>query len=67
MYFEHFFAVAPIKALCSERHKDWSAKFEPFGLTCTELTGDTDLDDFHVLQYAHIVLTTPVCNYVSIL
>lgn len=55
-----FFAVAPIKALCSERHADWSAKFESFGLKCTELTGDTDLDDFHVLQYTHIVLTTPV-------
>ena len=52
--------VAPIKALCSERHQDWSNKFGAFGLTCTELTGDTDLDDFQVLQSSHIVLTTPV-------
>ncbi|XP_065067270.1 probable ATP-dependent DNA helicase HFM1 [Rhopilema esculentum] len=51
--------MAPIKALCSERHKDWSTKFESCGLKCTELTGDTDMDDFHVLQYAHVVLTTP--------
>lgn len=52
--------MAPIKALCSERYQDWNAKFSPFGLKCTELTGDTELDDFHELQYSHIVFTTPV-------
>eukprot|EP00794_Sanderia_malayensis_P006137 gene6137-6843_t len=51
--------MAPIKALCSERHQDWTTKFGQFGLKCTELTGDTDMDDFHVLQSSHIVLTTP--------
>ncbi|XP_057297127.1 probable ATP-dependent DNA helicase HFM1 [Hydractinia symbiolongicarpus] len=51
--------MAPIKALCSERYQDWNAKFSPFGLKCTELTGDTELDDFHELQYSHIVFTTP--------
>ncbi|THU96369.1 P-loop containing nucleoside triphosphate hydrolase protein [Dendrothele bispora CBS 962.96] len=30
--------VAPTKALCSEKYKDWSAKFDPLGC---ELTGDT--------------------------
>ena len=52
--------VAPIKALCSERHADWSDKFGPFGLTCCELTGDTEMDDYFELQRAHIITTTPV-------
>ncbi|KAF8315130.1 P-loop containing nucleoside triphosphate hydrolase protein, partial [Clavulina sp. PMI_390] len=33
--------MAPTKALCSERFKDWSRKFGPLGVTCVELTGDT--------------------------
>ncbi|KAK7467467.1 ATP-dependent DNA helicase MER3 [Stygiomarasmius scandens] len=33
--------MAPTKALCSEKYKDWSAKFGPLGIKCCELTGDT--------------------------
>ncbi|KAL5529500.1 hypothetical protein ACEPAG_5485 [Sanghuangporus baumii] len=33
--------VAPTKALCSERTRDWAAKFEPLGIKCCEMTGDT--------------------------
>ncbi|KAK7038046.1 ATP-dependent DNA helicase MER3 [Favolaschia claudopus] len=33
--------MAPTKALCSERQRDWSAKFDPLGIKCCELTGDT--------------------------
>ncbi|KAF8228506.1 P-loop containing nucleoside triphosphate hydrolase protein [Tricholoma matsutake] len=33
--------IAPTKALCSERFKDWAMKFEPLGIKCCELTGDT--------------------------
>ena len=54
--------MAPIKALCSERFKDWQAKFEPLGLRCCELTGDSQLDDYFELQNAQIVMTTPVSN-----
>ena len=54
--------VAPIKALCNERYQDWNKKFGSFGLRCTELTGDTDLDDFQELQYSNIVFTTPVIS-----
>ena len=57
--------VAPIKALCNERTQDWDAKFSPFGIKCTELTGDTDFDDFYELQRSHIVLTTPVRKLVN--
>ena len=53
-------AVAPIKALCTERYEDWQAKFGPLGLQCRELTGDTQLDDYAELQNAHIIATTPV-------
>ncbi|KAF9075685.1 Sec63 Brl domain-containing protein [Rhodocollybia butyracea] len=33
--------VAPTKALCSERYRDWASKFDPLGIKCCELTGDT--------------------------
>ncbi|TFK42447.1 hypothetical protein BDQ12DRAFT_732098 [Crucibulum laeve] len=33
--------MAPTKALCSERFKDWGAKFDPLNIKCCELTGDT--------------------------
>ena len=52
--------VAPMKALCSERFTDWSTKFEPFGLRCKEVTGDSDLDEYYELQNVHIIMTTPV-------
>lgn len=49
-----------MKALCSERFTDWSTKFEPFGLRCKEVTGDSELDDYYELQNVHIIMTTPV-------
>ncbi|KAK2466808.1 hypothetical protein APHAL10511_001066 [Amanita phalloides] len=33
--------VSPTKALCSERFRDWEAKFGTLGFKCCELTGDT--------------------------
>ncbi|KAG6814547.1 hypothetical protein H0H92_000074 [Tricholoma furcatifolium] len=33
--------MAPTKALCSERYRDWTEKFDPLGIKCAELTGDT--------------------------
>ncbi|KAL5532870.1 HFM1 [Sanghuangporus sanghuang] len=33
--------VAPTKALCSERTRDWTTKLEPLGIKCCEMTGDT--------------------------
>lgn len=52
--------VAPMKALCSERFVDWKTKFEPFGLKCKEVTGDSELDDYYELQNTHVIMTTPV-------
>lgn len=50
---------APIKALCSERHRDWQRKFGPLGLHCVELTGDSDAADLRSVQSANIIITTP--------
>jgi ATP-dependent DNA helicase HFM1/MER3 len=50
---------APTKALCSERQRDWAAKFNPIGLTCAELTGDSDATDIRNVQSANIIITTP--------
>ncbi|XP_066451097.1 probable ATP-dependent DNA helicase HFM1 [Eleutherodactylus coqui] len=51
--------MAPIKALCGQRFDDWKEKFEPIGLRCKELTGDTDVEDLFEIQHAHIIMTTP--------
>jgi ATP-dependent DNA helicase HFM1/MER3 len=50
---------APTKALCAERQRDWQAKFTPLGLTCAELTGDSDAADVRNVQSANIIITTP--------
>lgn len=51
--------IAPLKTLCHERYTDWHNKFSPFGLICTEVTGDTNYDKGVELTRANIVLTTP--------
>uniref|UniRef100_UPI003AAD2253 probable ATP-dependent DNA helicase HFM1 n=1 Tax=Centroberyx gerrardi TaxID=166262 RepID=UPI003AAD2253 len=51
--------MAPIKALCSQCFESWKQKFGPLGLSCKELTGDTEIDDFFEIQDAHIIMTTP--------
>jgi ATP-dependent DNA helicase HFM1/MER3 len=50
---------APTKALCSERQRDWEAKFNKLGLKCAELTGDSDAADLRNVQSANIIITTP--------
>ena len=50
---------APTKSLCSERMRDWSAKFASLGLTCAELTGDTEHNQLKNVQSASIIITTP--------
>jgi ATP-dependent DNA helicase HFM1/MER3 len=50
---------APTKALCAERCRDWNAKFGPFGLSCAELTGDTEYSHLRQVQEARIIITTP--------
>ncbi|KAH9816362.1 ATP-dependent DNA helicase MER3 [Teratosphaeria destructans] len=50
---------APTKSLCSERQRDWQAKFGPLDLQCAELTGDTDSAQLRNVQHASIIVTTP--------
>ncbi|KAJ8612735.1 hypothetical protein MRB53_037311 [Persea americana] len=50
---------APTKSLCSERHRDWSDKFRTLGLTCAELTGDSDAFSQRDVANADIIITTP--------
>ncbi|EXJ81563.1 hypothetical protein A1O1_07627 [Capronia coronata CBS 617.96] len=50
---------APTKSLCSERHRDWRAKFGVLDLQCAELTGDTESSHLRDVQSAHIIITTP--------
>ena len=51
--------MAPTKSLCSERQRDWQAKFSSLGLSCAELTGDTDHAQLRHVQNASIIITTP--------
>ncbi|XP_059489970.1 probable ATP-dependent DNA helicase HFM1 isoform X2 [Neocloeon triangulifer] len=51
--------MAPVKALCSERQTDWTEKFGPLGLSCTEVTGDMELKYNSALREHQIILTTP--------
>lgn len=51
--------MAPTKSLCSERARDWKAKFEPLNLRCEELTGDSDISSLNHVQRADIIVTTP--------
>ena len=51
--------MAPTKSLCSERQRDWQAKFVALDLRCAELTGDTDLSQLRNVQSASIIITTP--------
>jgi len=51
--------MAPTKSLCSERARDWKAKFEPLGLKCEEMTGDSDINSLQHVQRADIIVTTP--------
>ena len=60
-------SVAPVKALCSERNEDWSRKFESIGISCQEMTGDTDVENLWQLQKADIILTTPVYSEILLI
>lgn len=50
---------APTKSLCSERFRDWNAKFSALDLKCAELTGDTDHNQLRSVQNSQIIITTP--------
>ncbi|TPX51368.1 hypothetical protein SeLEV6574_g00353 [Synchytrium endobioticum] len=51
--------MAPTKALCNERCTDWQKKFRALGITCNELTGDTDYVAVNEIRRGNIIVTTP--------
>lgn len=52
--------LAPIRALVQEKVKQWQHAFgSKLGLSCYELTGDTDAADGLHLDNADIICTTP--------
>lgn len=48
-----------MKSLCQERLQDWYRKFSEFDLTCTAVTGDSDIINFQDLSYYDIIISTP--------
>ncbi|KAJ2989041.1 hypothetical protein NUW58_g3671 [Xylaria curta] len=50
---------APTKSLCSEKARDWQAKFSHMNLKCVELTGDTSQAEARRVGGASIIVTTP--------
>lgn len=51
--------IAPTKALCLEREKDWISKFSSFGLSVGVLTSDTSYLETDKVKQANIIITTP--------
>lgn len=51
--------LAPTKALCSERARDWQKKFGPLALQVAEFTGDTSAAEVWRARSASIIVTTP--------
>ncbi|CAH1760445.1 2328_t:CDS:10 [Entrophospora sp. SA101] len=51
--------MAPTKAICSERAKDWIKKFRHINITCGELTGDTHQAFVNDIKRCNIIVTTP--------
>lgn len=50
--------LAPTKALCSERTRDWSTRFGSVGCGVTELTGDS-VHGLQVARKSRLIVTTP--------
>jgi len=58
----HAFKViyqAPTKALCTERHKDWSTRFRHLDIKVAEITGDSEVYQLKAISNADIIITTP--------
>ncbi|KAK9478748.1 P-loop containing nucleoside triphosphate hydrolase protein, partial [Lipomyces japonicus] len=51
--------IAPTKALCHERLRDWSSKFSMLGLKCGTLTGDTAFFEVETVKQSDVIITTP--------
>lgn len=55
--------ISPSKALVQEKLRDWNQKFNSWGISCLELTGDNENYSTRNIQDADIILTTPEVRY----
>lgn len=55
--------ISPSKALVQEKLRDWNQKFNSWGISCLELTGDNETYSSKNIQDADIILTTPEVRY----
>lgn len=52
--------IAPNKALCQQRMREWDAKFTPLGQKVLEVTGDINFQQcLRLVAKANIIITTP--------
>ena len=51
--------IAPTKAICDEKYKEWSCKFAELGLNVCEITGDSDEKDHGLVYKSNLIVTTP--------
>lgn len=56
--------LAPTRALCSEKARDWQAKFADLKLSVKEITGDMPFDGHgNILDFIHAdIVVTTVCR-----
>ncbi|KAG8628336.1 hypothetical protein KVT40_004209 [Elsinoe batatas] len=50
--------MAPTKALCTERTRDWQRKFSSLRINVEEVTGDTPGGTLQSVKNAHVIVTT---------
>ncbi|KAF2220729.1 hypothetical protein BDZ85DRAFT_267054 [Elsinoe ampelina] len=50
--------MAPTKALCTERTRDWQRKFSTLPINVEEVTGDTASGTLQLVKNAHVIVTT---------
>lgn len=51
--------IAPTKAICEEKFREWNAKFPNHGLNVCQITGDSDEKDYGVVYKSNLIVTTP--------
>ena len=51
--------LAPSKALCAEKYKDWVSKFSFLSITVGVLTSETSLEEAEGVKRSNIIISTP--------
>jgi superfamily II RNA helicase len=51
--------MAPMKAIVQEKLTQWKESFSRLGISCLEVTGDSEVVDSRAFEKATVILTTP--------